>query len=120
MSRKHYAELDFGFTGRLWRDPNISRAFAKAETRKFILECPDDRFFAHKDGFAIVTRTGHLMTVDLVASLDHQAFRILSHVARKLGTRFAQAGTYEDNERAMSLYKRMGLRPVKTEMVLHK
>ena len=119
-ARKHYADIDFGFTGRLWRDPHIPRDFAKAETRKFILECPDDRFFAHRDGFAIVTRTGHLMTVDLVASLDHQAFRILSHAARKLGTRFAQAGTYEDNERAIRLYKRMGLRLVKKELVLHK
>lgn len=82
--------------------------------------CPPQRFFAHGDGFAIVSKNGNLMTVDLVASLDHSAQRILTHAAHTLGTTYMQAGTYHDNEAARGLYRKMGLRVVKREVVLHK
>lgn len=119
-AREYYATLDFGFTGRLWRDPHISRETAIAETRKFILECPPQRFFAHGDGFAIVSKTGNLMIVDLVASLDHSARRILTNAACALGTTYMQAGTYHDNEAARGLYRKIGLRVVRREVILHK
>ena len=116
--RDYYAGLDFGFTGRLWRDPDISRETAVDETRRYIRE--SSGFFAHKDGFAIVRRTGFLMTVGLVGSFDHSALRILTHAANTLGTRYIQAGTYEDNQGAQGLYRKMRLRIVKREAVLHK
>lgn len=116
--REHYANLDFGFTGRLWRDPQVPRETAIAETRRFILE--SSGFFAHGDGFAIVNKKGNLMTVDLVGSLDHSARRILTHASCVLGTKYMQAGTYEDNLAAQALYKKMGLKMVKREAVLHK
>ena len=119
-SREHYAGLDYGFTGRLWRDPQIPRETAEDETRWFIMVCPPQRFFAHGDGFAIVSKTGKLMTVDLVASLDHTAQRILTNAAHTLGTTYMQAGTYHNNEAARGLYRKMGLRVVKREVVLHK
>ena len=116
--REHYANLDFGFTGRLWRDPQVRRETAIEETRRFILKSPG--FIAHGDGFAIVSKKGLLMTVDLAGSLDHSARRILTHAAFALGTKYMRAGTYEDNLAAQALYKKMGLRIVKREAVLHK
>ena len=118
--RAWYADQDWGFTGRLWRDPLVSRETAQAETRRFILECPGHLFFGHQDGFAIITRAGNLMTVDLVASRDHMAGRILAHAAHALGTQYMQAGTYHDNLAAQGLYRKMGLHVVKREVVLHK
>lgn len=119
-AREYYAGIDFGFSGRLWRDPHVPRETAVEETRKYILQCPPQRFFAHGDGFAIVSKNGNLMTVDLVASLDHTARRILTSAAHTLGTTFMQAGTYHDNEAAQGLYRKMGLRVVKREAILHK
>lgn len=115
---------EFGFTGRLWRDPEIPRFTAMAETRGLILGVEDLQFFAiNSDGFAIVTRQGETLRLNLVGVLKKGsgiAQDLINSAVSALGTTWFRAGTYSDNLAARRLYEVMGLERKYSELVFHK
>ena len=113
----------YGFSGRLFRDPEIDGRDAIEATRSMIRSHPGPMFYTLESGFGLFTRNGELLTINLIGCLDRgkgTAQDIVRTAVYETEATALRAGSYSDNVAAGALYQSLGLRLFCREFVWHK
>lgn len=121
----HDMAKDIHWSGRLWRDPDIAKADAMAETIRYINEAPGIKLRHHNNGFGLFEREGDAVRILLIGvRIDCRRKGVARDLIAEACRCFPDvpdviAGTYHDNHAAQRLYMGLGMKIIKTELVYH-
>ena len=121
----HDMAKDIHWTGRLWRDPEIPKSVAMAETLRYIDEADGIKLRHHQNGFGLFAPEGDRIRILLIGvRIDCRRRGVARDLIAEAGRCFSEipdviAGTYHDNHAAQRLYMGLGMKIIKTELVYH-